>query len=235
MKAINDLKIFSKLAVAFGIIVLFLIGISVLGLLNNQKFSTSIDHVFQVQLESNKELESIDLRLNNILAIQYQYILYPAKRTALSKEVQAAVKEIDLSFSRYKQIAVGSGQGKQEFETKWKEYQIAIQNFLSAAPNAILPQNDIVNKTRESLEFVLSDLLKQNQADADAEQLELLQTTGRIQILSFALAGLALILAFTLTILITNNINKPLKQLVFSLNFVISGRSKQEFHSSCYR
>ena len=223
MKAIDDLKIFSKLAMAFGIIVLFLTGIAVLGLYNNQKFSTSIDHVYQVQLTSIKELENIDARLNKILAIQYQYILYPGKRTALANDIKGAVEGIDLSFSQYKQNAVNSGKSEQEFETIWKECQTAIQRLLSAPPNAILSQNDNVNISRESLEMVLADMLEQNQDEADAEYLELIQTTGRTQIIIFTLTGLALILALTLTFLISNSISKPLKLMVNSLTLLSRG------------
>ncbi|MHC1782077.1 MAG: methyl-accepting chemotaxis protein [Anaerolineaceae bacterium] len=223
MKAIDDIKIFWKLALVLGIIIIFLIAIAVLGLLNNQRFSTSVDNAYNQQLPAAEEMMSIDSSLEKILAYQYQYILYPAERSKVAKEITQSLEDIDLSFANYKNAIIKTGKEEQEFEAKWGEYQTAVHDLLEAPVAEILPKNDIVTQNKESLEMMVTNLIEKNQASASEEYLHVQEGITSTQTIVFSLAAFALVLAVFFTFLVTNSINKPIKQLVFSLSLLSRG------------
>lgn len=223
MKVIDNLKIFWKLALSFGCIILFMIGLGYYGLVIIQKFSTSVDHAYNYQLENTKDLLSIDSNLNLILSDQYQFILYPAKRSALKKDIQIVLEQIDASYSNYTQNVINPGESEKEFETSLDEYKAAVKGLLSAPVAEILPKHDILYEAKQNLQAAVKNLMDKNQTIADAEYLELNQTTRSTQLIVFTFGAGALLVSIVLTILITNSINPPLKQLVLSLTLLSRG------------
>jgi methyl-accepting chemotaxis protein len=223
MKAIDDIKVLWKLALALGNIILFLIAIAVLGLLNNQKFSTSVDNAYNQRLPAAKEMMSIDSKLNTIQAYQYRYILYPAERSKVAKEIQQSLEEMDLSYTNYKHAKINTGEGELEFEAKLGEYKTAVNSLLDATVAEILPKNDIVIQNKEALQKMVTARIEENQVSASEEYLLVREGTRSTQIIVFSLAAFALILAVFFTFLVTNSINKPIKQLVFSLSLLSRG------------
>jgi methyl-accepting chemotaxis protein len=223
MKAIDDLKMFSKLAFTFGIIILFMVGIAVLGIYNNQKFSANIDYAYNTQLASQKALQEIDTRINSILALQYQYILYPTQREAFAADFEKDLQSIDSSYALYIEKAGSDGEADLEFKQNLDIYRGEVKKFLSTQVGEILEQNKIVKASKDALGESLNSLLESNGTKAEADYLQIKAESTRTQVMVFSMAGLALVLAVLLTVLITNSINAPIKQLVHSLTLLSRG------------
>jgi methyl-accepting chemotaxis protein len=223
MKAIDNIKIFWKLALSLGIVVLFVIGVSFFGLLNNQKFLAGAETAYHKHLKAVAALGKIDSGLNKNLANQYRYILYPAERTAVKQEMEGMLNEIDLAYESYKEAVGNSSTGEREFEAIYTEYISTVHNLMGASVAEILPKHDIVYQVKGNLQVAVSALIEENQVSADAEYLALQQTTRDIRTATFLAAALAVILSGLLTVIITNSLNKPIKQLVFSLGLLSRG------------
>lgn len=223
MKAIDNIKIFWKLALSQGIIVLFMIGIAGLGLMNNQKYSGGLDKTNNQYLKAIMELGKIETGVNVNLAKQYLYIQYPEQRSVLAGEMEQTLSEIEIAWQNYRTAAGETGENGKEIDEQYAQYQTAVRNLLEAPDAEILSRHAVVVQIVENLQAGVADLIAENAISADTEFLALRQDVRETGNVIIAVTLFSLLLAVFLVIANTNSLNKPIKQLIFSLSLLSRG------------
>lgn len=124
MKFVNNLRTSQKLIFGFGIMVLLILLIAVLGLKGTTDVHADLDTMYNHELEIIERTGAIHANVRQITANIYNYIVVPEKAGTILTDFNSRVSEIDsqLSFLQEHTLTADETALVKNFSSNWDEY-----------------------------------------------------------------------------------------------------------------
>lgn len=234
MKALNNMKIGTKLMGGYITLAVLLLVVASIGFLNMKNINDGVTSMYYNNLLPDQQLASAN---SAILMVRGNTLkaLYLKETTDMDKEMEVLYNNIDLSIAEFQKsdISEADNQALNEFEAGWEAYK---KNTKQITSYAMAGDWDSAQKivadpqsaeVREQAETALATLIEYNKKEGDenntATDLLFYQSTWIICIVG----GIALILAITIGIILTNSITKPLNKGVNMVREMSGGQLSQ--------
>ncbi len=232
MNAFNNLKTAVKLFGGFGIVILFLIAISIVGYLNMKVINDGMTTLYFDRTLPIEELGNISQNIYNIRGNSFKFILIPELRDAIEEDTKKSIAEVDKQVKLYKatQLTAEEAESVAKFDTAWANYQKSI-NFVFTSVKAgdekssiqTLLEGGETSNTRRAVSGYVSDLVMINEKIADE-----LNKQGDVTFIYsvrviLILGIIAVIIALGIAIITTNSINYPISIMAGALQNLKKG------------
>lgn len=235
MKAINNLKVGTKLMAGFLIVILFLMTISVISYFSINKVNNGVSAIYNDTLIPLRQLGAAEASFYMTRGDMFRFILLPEERDALEKDIQQNISIVDENIKIHKALAVSSGATEEIadinlLEQNWVAYTKALIDILNVARsgddqklNSMLPDDQPFYLARvatsESFSKQIDLYLAKAKAMNEQSQSTFDSTTTLLIILSLA----AILMTILISILLTRGIAGPLNAVVRSAKKISTG------------
>jgi len=232
MKALSDLKMFYKLLLGFGITVLFLIIITVLGYQNLKTIQESLDATFNDRLMPLVYLNTTSEELYKIRGDVFKLLIYPNQRQDIEKDIRSELQTIEQQLALYKQTKLTKEEEEKlaNFETAYNEYkQIVLEIFqlISRGDESTVKQSlDKGGKTANSRQAVgnaIQELIDLNRNLAEEMNTQATQSYNNTLRLFIIISVLAVLISIVITFVLANNITAPMSIIVKAMKDLTIG------------
>lgn len=232
MKFVNNLRTSQKLIYGFGIMVLLMLLIAVLGLKGTMDVHADLETMYNHELQIIERTGTVHASIRQITTNIYNYIVVPEKAGSILTDFNAQVEIIDSQLTFLQDHTLSSDEASMinSFSSNWDEYKAAaieVMSFLAYrdTPSAItsLSEGGRMHSARIDLESDLTGMLEGTRNQADKEYSDATEKSNLTRtVIFFGFAG-SLALAILIIIVLSHSINTPIKLLINALHTLMVG------------
>ncbi|MEV4141709.1 methyl-accepting chemotaxis protein [Dactylosporangium sp. NPDC049742] len=229
----RDLSVAWKLGTLAGVVSVLLLAIGVFGLIQLGDAQQRLDLMYNNNLRTVQNVDEVssDYRDVRFMLRDVALAQTPAERDAAEQTLRTAVEGLDTSWQTF---AAGGGQGgtadREAFESSWKAYQELLTSQL--IPLAKAGDYSGFNKVTKgqgapiaaAIDTALNNLVELENKAAQSTLAESKSAYDSSRVLSIGLIVVALVLAFTIVLMISRAISRPLQETVAVLSAMAEGR-----------
>jgi len=232
MKALSDLKMFYKLLLGFGISVLFLIIIAVLGYQDIKTIQESLDATYNDRLIPLVYLNTTGEDLYKIRGDVFKTLVYPNQRQDIEKDIRDAFQTIEQQLALYKQTKLTKEEEEKlaNFENAYNEYkQNVLENLqlLSRGDDATVKQSlntgGRTANSRQAVDKAIQELVDLNRKLAEEMHNQATQSYHNALRLFIIISVLAVLFSIFMAFVLANNITAPMSIILKALKDLTIG------------
>jgi methyl-accepting chemotaxis protein len=229
MNFVNDIRTNRKLTWGFGIIIILMLIMTVLGFKGVTDQNTKLDAIYGRQMVLVVRMEEIYGKINRIQGDIYRYMASPEKGTDILSDLTTTIREVDGSVTGLQQLDQDTGQ-LEKFITNWMEYKSAAEEASSnltrnnyAGALTSVSSGGRMFKAQQAVEDEFSLVKKQLKGETEEKYTSavgVFHTTRIILVTGFLFC---LVLSIFIIIVLSRSINIPLKALDSALHTLMLG------------
>ena len=102
MNPLKNMKVSLKLTLGFSIVVLFTVGVALVGYVNLRTLNTQLADLYEYRVLPIEELGEVDSTLYRLRGDVYKYILLPDERQATRESIQADIETIHTGLDTFR-------------------------------------------------------------------------------------------------------------------------------------
>ncbi|MEV4510085.1 methyl-accepting chemotaxis protein [Dactylosporangium sp. NPDC049525] len=229
----RDLSVAWKLGSLAGVVSVLLLTIGVFGLVQLGNAQERLDVLYSKNLRTVQMVDDVGGDYKDLRYLIRELALgqTTAEKDAVEQKLKTAVDALDESWRTFSARDPQSGKtDKEAFSTSWEAYQTLLTEQL--IPLAKANNYEDFNKATKgqgapmaaAIDTALTNLVEQENKAAQSTLAESKSTYDTSRILSIGMIVVALVLAFTVVLLISRSISKPLNETVAVLSAMAEGR-----------
>ncbi len=232
MNFVNNLRMNRKLYAGYGIIILLMLVIAILGYRGISDVNNDLDLMYNQQLVIIEKMDAVSADISQIRGDFFKYLVMPEEAGNILSDFNARVGDVDSIIEEIKGQQLSSEVTAQfeDFVKNWKEYKasaIEVMSFLAYRNNssavASLSSGGRMFTTQGVLEENLTRMLELNRNQADEEFQAATQRFNQTR--TILLGGILVCILITCIIiyLIYQSIIPPLKLVDSALQTLMLG------------
>ncbi|MEI7988057.1 MAG: methyl-accepting chemotaxis protein [Chloroflexota bacterium] len=232
MKTINNLKTATKLFWGFGIVIVFLVVIAIVGYLNMKNINDGMTSLYFDRTLPIEQTGIADQNLYMIRGDSYKYILIPEERSTIETAIEKEIVEVNKQIDLYKATNLIQEEKDElvKLDKAWADYQATLREIIAQVkagdektPIDSLRDGGKTSNARKAVGTSLANLMKINVRIAEElnTQGDVTFTTSTWIILGVSVV--AVLFAIILAFLITNSISRPLNVMAHALHNLGNG------------
>lgn len=222
MNFLNNIRLGIRIIISYIIIALIIAIVGTISYFLIKDMSSIMNEMYQNETEPIRILGVIDTELFKIRGDIYNAIIFPAEKSNIDAKIKNSVDNINQEISQYERVdkSLEEQQKLDEFVTSWDQYQQIVlsisDNFEASQTDAILTviSDPSTSNIRNKVDTSITKLIEINEESArqlNQNGIEI-YNNSLIMIVVFEIIGLSV--AIILGVLLTNNIVKPLKEVM---------------------
>ena len=232
MNIFNNLKTAIKLLSGFGVIVVLLILVAVLGFVNMQSINTDMSSIYQDGLIPIKDLSGIQSDLWVIRGNLYKYILLPNERSTIQEGFNTTITDVDTIITQYKTTPLNIDEQNEldTFENTWKIYQQEVLGTISLVQSGDqegalnnLGDGGTTANARKAVGASVEKLITINNDSSDALSIQGENTFKRASLIILIASLFAVMFSIIIGLIINSSITVPLSVVVKVANSLAQG------------
>ena len=229
---LNNLKIGTRLGLGFGVLLLLIVGLSVMGIYSSGSINEKLDRIVKVNYEKIKQANDVKSAVETIIVSIESMVIAESREARLSDK-----KVIDEHRAEYKKALEtlekleNTDKGKALIETAKatlgtvrnannEVIELAMANRPADAGKVfnkdVIP---LIPKIRDDFDAVVS--YQEERINARYEEAGALYKSSRLT--TYVLAGIAMLLGIAISIFITRSITGPVQKAVEAANKLAEG------------
>lgn len=232
MKAIDNMKIKTKLRGGFFLMAALVIVITIVCLLNLESLNKLISNLYNNNLTPIDTIGDVTTSFSDLRGDLYRYLIVADDRETTLQTMSNRIETINTSINELEANQALSKQSKvfSAFDTAWKEFQTAAKTFETLVDNgnndsalaSLSTGGDLLN-ARQSVSSALQELTTNLSTEAKNSDIDAGDTYKHIQIILFVVALISVILAILIAILINQSITNSVLFMAEAANLLSAG------------
>lgn len=232
MKLVNNLRMNQKLYVGYGIIIVLMLMIAILGYQGISGVNKDLGSMYNQQLVIIEKMDAVNADISQIRGGFFKYLVMPEEAGNVLSDFNSRVSDID-SIIEAMQGQVLSPEVDTQFQgflKNWEEYKasaIEVMSFLayknSSAAVTSLSSGGRMFTAQSSLEGNLSQMLELNRNQADEEYKTASQSFNQTRLVLLIGIFVCILIACLIIYLINQSIVPPMKLVNSALQTLMLG------------
>jgi methyl-accepting chemotaxis protein len=215
MKAIDNMKIKTKLRGGFFLMAAIVIGIAVVSLLNLNNLNKIITNLYANNLTPIDIIGDVTTSFSDIRGDLYRYMVVTNERTTTLQTMSDRIETINTSMDALKANQTLNDHSKlfSTFDTSWKEFQTAAKAYEAFVDNgdndsalASLSTGGDLLTARQSVTSVLNELTSNLSSEAENSNIAAGITFNKIKIVLIVITLVSVLFAVLTALLINQSI-----------------------------
>jgi methyl-accepting chemotaxis protein len=235
MSFVNNLRTSQKLAWGFGLIIILMFVIAIMGYKGVSDQNSQLDSIYNQQMALVVKMEEISGKLNRIKGDIYWYMASPEMAAEIQADFESSIRQIDEIVAFLQKVQENNSDAIQleTFLSNWKEYKSSAEEvtaFLSnnnyAGALMSISAGGRINNAQKAMESEFSALNEIIHTEAEREYSSAISVFNSTRVILAAGFVLCLVLSIIIVYFLSNSINRPLRALDSALQTLMRGSTE---------
>ncbi len=232
MNLVNNLRTNQKLIYGFGILLVLMLGMAILGYKGVSDVHEDLTSMYNRHLVIIEKLDAVDAEIGQIRGDIYNYIVSPENAMTLQSDFNSSLDEIEelVAFLERQEYSSDEAVIFKDFSTNWLEYRAAATEIMSLLANkgetsalSSLSSSGRMNNALSQLDGNLSALLQANRNKADLAYQASVDNYLRTRLALILGVVFSTLLAVLIIMALSKSINTPLRLVINALHTLMLG------------